>query len=89
MKFRKKPVVIDAWRVGELVHAAEHNWSQLPVEVQEAYEEGLIIFASDKILVHTLEGIMEASLASWLLRGVEGEFYPCRDDIFRATYEEV
>lgn len=89
MKFRKKPVVIDAWRVGELRHAAGHDWNQLPVEVQEAYEEARIIFASDKILVHTLEGVMEAPLSSWLLRGVEREFYPCRDDIFRATYEEV
>ncbi|GAA1888298.1 hypothetical protein GCM10009837_07680 [Streptomyces durmitorensis] len=41
------------------------------------------------ISIRTLEGDMTASLGDWIIRGVKGEFYPCRDDIFRATYEAV
>jgi hypothetical protein len=39
------------------------------------------------IQIATLEGVMSASLNDWIIRGVQGEFYPCRDDIFAATYE--
>ncbi|WP_204664866.1 hypothetical protein [Dyadobacter sandarakinus] len=41
----------------------------------------------DKILIPTLEGVMEASLGDWIIRGVNGEFYPCKPDIFEKTYE--
>lgn len=41
------------------------------------------------IQVHTLEGAMTASVGDWIIKGVAGEFYPCRDDIFAATYEPV
>lgn len=41
------------------------------------------------IQIHTLEGDMTASIGDWIIKGVAGEFYPCRDDIFRATYEAV
>lgn len=41
------------------------------------------------ISIRTLEGTMTAGLDDWIIKGVAGEFYPCRDDIFRATYEPV
>ena len=41
------------------------------------------------IQIRTLEGAMMASLGDWIIKGVKGEFYPCRDDIFRQTYEPV
>lgn len=41
------------------------------------------------IVIRTLEGDMHAGLGDWIIQGVAGEFYPCRDDIFRATYEAV
>ncbi|MGG7510879.1 hypothetical protein [Plantibacter sp. YIM 135249] len=40
-------------------------------------------------LIETLEGTMTAELGDWIIRGVHGEFYPCKPDIFAATYEEV
>ena len=43
----------------------------------------------DGIQIHTLEGVMTASVGDWIIRGVAGEVYRCRDDIFRATYEPV
>ena len=40
-------------------------------------------------MIHTLEGDMRVSSGDWIIRGVQGEFYPCKPDIFKATYEEV
>lgn len=45
--------------------------------------------ATGFLLIATLEGVMQAKPGDWVIRGVQGEFYPCRDDIFRATYEAV
>ena len=89
MKFRKKPVVIDAWPVRDLWFAACGNWSALPQPVREAYETGGWVFTDEGIHVPTLEGSMLARLDDWLVRGVQGEFYPCKPDIFAATYEVV
>lgn len=41
------------------------------------------------IPIHTLEGTINASAGDWIIRGVKGEFYPCRSDIFEQTYEQV
>lgn len=90
MKYRKKPVVIEAvqW-TGEnlreiidftgLHHSAEKwSWEQYEMIVKE---EGLKIF--------TLEGAMMASIGDYIINGVKGEFYPCKTDIFEMTYEPV
>lgn len=87
MKFRKKPVVIDAWPVRDLVATAMGRWKELPLSVLAAYEAGGWVFTDEGIHVPTLEGSMLARLDDWLLRGVAGEFYPCKPDIFAATYE--
>jgi len=89
MKFRKKPVVIDAWPVRDLYRAACGNWGALPESVRNAYEIGGWVFTDEGIYVPTLEGSMLARMGDWLLRGVAGEFYPCKPDIFEATYEAV
>jgi hypothetical protein len=49
----------------------------------------MIGFHGDKISIITLEGIMEASPGDWVIRGVKGELYPCKPDIFEATYDPV
>jgi hypothetical protein len=89
MKFRKKPVVIDAVQVGELLNHAAKNWKDLPDYIAKAYDDGEIIFLSDKISIRTLEGVMMAQSEDWIIRGVAGELYPCRPDIFEKTYEAV
>lgn len=89
MKFRKKPVVIDAWPVERFLEAARRKWSDLPTCIANAYEKGGWVFGNDCIYVPTLEGSMRANFQDWILRGVAGEFYPCKPDIFAATYEPV
>jgi hypothetical protein len=93
-KFRKKPVVIEAWPVADLNRWAGNEWQQLPVSVREAYEKGGWVFGVYEkerrgIYVPTLEGSLFAAPDDWIIRGVKGEFYPCKPDIFAATYEAV
>lgn len=79
-KFRKKPVVIDAVQydgtessVVEILTMRDDT-SALRVEY-------------DELLIPTLEGVMRASKGDWIIKGVKGELYPCKPDIFKATYE--
>lgn len=83
MKFRKKPVVIDAvqW-MGKDDTNRIANW----LAQQGANLSGWLFHDTD-ITIPTLEGSMIALPCDWIIRGVKGEFYPCKPDIFEATYE--
>ena len=81
-KFRKKPVEIEA------MHMAEPN---TPDDVARwcggrVVGDG-ITFHPYSIEIDTLEGTMRGEYGDWIIKGVQGEFYPCREDIFQATYE--
>lgn len=89
MKFRKKPVEIEAWPARDLIRASGSNWSNLPKEVADAYEKGGWVFCPDCIYIPTLEGTHRADIGDMVIMGVAGEFYPCKPDIFAATYERV
>lgn len=87
MKFRKKPVVIDAFlfdggNYGDAGEFCPKLQSTAIGDYGETY-----ILANPRI--HTLEGIMMVSPGDWIIKGVKGEFYPCKPDIFEATYEPV
>jgi urease gamma subunit len=90
MKFRKKPVVIDALRVGIALDAAKTEFDILPQWLKDAYAEGVVTFFPTYVSIVTLEGTMHTGRQDdWIIRGVAGELYPCRDDIFQATYEKL
>lgn len=89
MKWQSKPKVIDAWPVDHLLSFASSKWSNLPQEVRDAYENGDLIFLADGISVKTLEGSMRANYSDFLIRGIQGEFYPCKRDIFLASYSQI
>ena len=80
MKYRKKPVVIDAiqWNGSNLEEIATLGGAR-------EYEQD---FLGDDLVIHTLEGDMTARKGDWIIKGVKGELYPCKPDIFEATYEE-
>jgi hypothetical protein len=88
-KFRKKPVVIEAFKSSDLLRLAEHDFWNLPQCIRDAYDKVDILFASDHIRIRTLEGIMCADRDDFVIRGVKGELYPCKPDVFEATYEPV
>ncbi|MFD3523877.1 hypothetical protein [Streptomyces sp. NPDC058653] len=86
-KFRKKPVEIEAvqltrnttpdkvasWCGGRVTPHPEKNYTGGPLVIE----------------IDTLEGTMRAEPGDWIIKGVAGEFYPCKPDIFAATYEAV
>lgn len=83
-KFRKKPVVIEAWQFESERFMAQPLW------LHNAIKSGFIFYqggAHPRYTIETLEGQMTASPGDWIIRGVKGEIYPCKPDIFAATYE--
>lgn len=85
-KFRKKPVVIEAMQLRRGYCDVLVDWIGPSVA---AYNLGEFTEDACYIDIKTLEGVMTASEGDWVIQGVKGEFYPCRDDIFRMTYEAV
>jgi hypothetical protein len=85
MKYRKKPVVIEAHQVpGE----SEKAFALRDVLRKRGANIDLSVDKSGMSIV-TLEGTMHANIGDWIIQGVAGEFYPCKPDIFEQTYEEV
>lgn len=81
-RFRKKPVVIEAVRLVEGDETAIAKWCG-----GQTMNEAIGQCAS--IEISTLEGTMTAEPGDYIIRGVQGEFYPCKPDIFAQTYEPV
>ena len=79
MKYKKKPIIIEAFKW--MYDVAPEWWVKrrdLMIEVQ-----------TGAVLIPTLEGKMEAKPGDWIIQGIKGEIYPCKPDIFEATYEKV
>ncbi len=77
MKYRKKPVVIDAVR-----------WTgQNCEEISQFMHSKNTVSPNVSIIIPTLEGNHEARIGDWIIKGIRGEFYPCKPDIFEQTYE--
>jgi hypothetical protein len=88
-RYRKKPVEIEAMQfVGLDSYMAIVDWYKATTVSTLSAEEALS-FRMPIMLIATLEGTMAANPGDWIIRGVKGEFYPCKPDIFAATYEEV
>ena len=89
-KYRKKPVEIEAvqWTGDNLrevidftgLHPSAEKWT---------WEEYEAVVAQDGLKIFTLEGPLKAAVLDWIIRGVQGEFYPCKPDIFEQTYEAI
>lgn len=91
-KWRKKPVVVEAVRL-------EDNRFAIIDAVEFVFNRGLTSSESDSdivvnnimgqggLVIPTLEGDMKANFGDYIIKGIKGEFYPCKPDIFHATYE--
>lgn len=94
-KYRKKPVIIEAFKYdGDLMNSKGEYY--VPEWAVEAYKSGVLFYSADdsntppcELFIKTLEGNMKASVGDYIIRGVEGELYPCKPDIFEQTYEPV
>lgn len=76
-RYRKKPVVIEA-----------EQWLGQITQFIGAIEASVRL-ADGVLLINTLEGTMAAAPGDWIIKGVQGEYYPCKPDVFDATYEAV
>lgn len=82
-KFRKKPVVIEA------VQFTDENPNEAFYFISCNKSPGFNSDGSKYIMIQTLEGDMKADIGDWIIKGVNGEFYPCKPDIFEKTYEQI
>jgi hypothetical protein len=85
--YRKKPVVIEAYQFMPIAWRWFEQWGAPNISALGNNVNGE--FISIALLIKTLEGSMEARPGDWIIKGVKGEFYPCKTDIFEATYEAV
>jgi hypothetical protein len=84
-KFRKKPAVIDA----VLYDGTKESIVAVDELIGNREDASFHKFVDDKLVIFTLEGNHEARAGDWIIKGVRGEFYPCKPDIFADTYEEM
>lgn len=87
-KYRKKPVVIEAiqWTGSNIVDVMAFMHPQEPVHVNSLSPQKFTN-ADDLVGIQTLEGLMIANKGDFIIRGVKSELYPCKPDIFAATYD--
>lgn len=83
-KFRKKPVVIEAVQHLSNRGTETNEW---PMWLVDAINDGTVYAKDGETYIRTLEGHHHATEGDWIIRGVQGELYPCKPDIFEATYE--
>lgn len=85
MKYRKKPIVIEAMQFTDETKDRVRNWMGTAAWTDWSDDQK----PKPIIKISTLEGTMTARFGDWIIKGVAGEFYPCKPDIFEATYEAV
>jgi len=86
-KYRKKAVEVEAW--GTKSGERAPDWlQQAEVEGRASYHFA-IGGSGFSMSIKTLEGVMTADFGDFIIRGVKGEIYPCKPDIFEATYDKV
>lgn len=82
MKFRKKPIVVEAEQFTEA--NKERVFGFVGTKCAVDFENGVAV-----LRIHTLEGTMTARLGDWVIKGIKGEFYPHQASFFEEAYEEV
>ena len=85
-QYRKKPVAIEAIQYDGINSAEIAEFMKVMIRTKRSPEEGNKF---GKITIETLEGDMKASIGDFIIKGVKGEFYPCKPDIFELTYEKI
>lgn len=95
MKYRKKPVEVEAFqyagvRKSDQTNLGEYLFNECPKWLSDAWDDGVMFKDETKNLyIKTLEGVMKVNIGDYIIRGVKGEIYPCKPDIFEQTYEKV
>ena len=95
MKYRKRPAEIEAFQYDGDLKSSNGEW-YVPEWAVAAFEDGVMYYdswdgreAPCELFINTLEGRHHVSVGDYVIQGVKGELYPCKPDIFEATYEVV
>jgi hypothetical protein len=90
-QYRKKPVVIEAVQIEKRMDLTAPAWWAEAIQSNAVIVHGMGKFTRDQpwVEISTLEGVMRGDAGDWIIKGVKGEFYPCKPDIFAATYESA
>lgn len=92
MRYRKKPVEIEAFRLSVDSDMIAPDWFTQAVADEKIWIDRSIVNGAVRIYgctINTLEGRMHAKLGDYIIRGTHGELYPCKPDIFEETYEKT
>lgn len=84
MKYRKKPVVIEAIQFTDSNHSEINKFTNAKISCGIDVDNLV-----SELIITTLEGNMKADIGDYIIKGIKGEFYPCKPDIFEQTYEKV
>ncbi len=89
-RYRKRPVEIEAIQLVRYSEAMAFSKAQAAiVNAFMGPDAAFTIWSNETVTIRTPEGDMKASVGDWIIKGVKGEFYPCKPDIFAMTYEPV
>lgn len=90
-KYKKKPVVIDAMEFKSNNESNDKNLNEICIWANQGKQatDLHLWHNGTSIFIQTLEGTMRADVGDFIIKGVQGEFYPCKPDIFAATYDGV
>lgn len=83
MKYRKKPLDVEAFQYKADGPTPVPDWFCV------ALRDGVAKWYDDRLVINTLEGQMQVSPNDYIIKGIKGEIYPCKPDIFEARYDEV
>lgn len=92
--YRKKPVVIEAvqWtgdNLFEVITFTDGKPDLSSAVMADKWDQYVALVQRDGFKIKTLEGMMSATVGDYIIKGVQGEFYPCKPDIFSMTYEDA
>lgn len=88
MKYRKKPVVIEAFQYdGDMIDSSGQPY--VPEWAITAMNDNIMYYDGPELFIRTLEGDHHVTVGDYVIKGVNGELYPCKPDIFEKTYEAV
>lgn len=84
IKVKKKPVEVEAFQLTE-----DMAKFCIPYSIICTHNNRRVLGIGREFKVETIEGVMNARVGDWIIKGIKGELYPCKSDIFEETYEEV
>ena len=90
--FRKKPVTVEAFQMTHEQMRSNVGWPKWLYEafgLDPSKPGSFFMDMKGDLVIHTLEGTHRVSVNDWIIKGVQGELYPCKPDIFEKTYERV